>query len=150
MSLIALLHNHRTMFLAGLVIGLALGLSAGFLPPAESTRTEDKAEQPLCGGQPTSFWIWQLKDRDPTLRQQAMRALVQLGPKQPGAIQALTEMLQDNKAPLPMHGAFRQTEHIRDLFHAHPGEVAQLHSPRVTRVELLQLIQCFVQVLAQR
>ena len=49
----------------------------------------------LYRGEPASFWIWQLKDRDPSLRQQAMWALAHLGPGQECAVHALAGMLKD-------------------------------------------------------
>src|SRR5437879_1035468 len=90
--------NCRTIvaLMSGLAIGLALGLSAGSSSVLEHRLPEEKAKaDALFGNQPANFWIQQLKDRDPTLRQQALRALAHLGPKQEGAVQAVTEMLND-------------------------------------------------------
>lgn len=82
--------------LSGVVIGLAFGLSAGSWSVLASPLSGEEAkEESLYGGQPTSFWIKQLQDRDASMRQQAMRALAELGPRQKGAVQALAEMLKD-------------------------------------------------------
>jgi HEAT repeat protein len=82
--------------LSGLAIGLALGLSGGSSSVLEHRLPEEKAKaDALFGNQPASFWIQKLKDRDPALRQQALWALAHLGPKQEGALQAVSEMLKD-------------------------------------------------------
>jgi hypothetical protein len=81
---------------SGLVIGLTSGLLAGssfLLEPPLSC--EEGNEEHLFRGQPTSFWIKQLHDRDPSVRQQAMWALAHLGPRQEGTVHALVEMLED-------------------------------------------------------
>jgi HEAT repeat protein len=55
---------------------------------------EKPKDEILYQGQPASYWIAQLKDRDPWFRRQAMWALVQLGPEK-GSSQALAELLKD-------------------------------------------------------
>jgi HEAT repeat protein len=82
--------------LCGLAVGLALGMSAGSsLMPGSTQCLEGAKEEATYMGQPTSFWIRQLYDRDPASRQTAMWALAQLGPREEGALRALTEMLKD-------------------------------------------------------
>jgi HEAT repeat protein len=79
--------------LSGLAVGLAFGLSAssscrsGFPLPAE------KGEA-LYRGQPANYWLQQLQDRDPALRQQAMWAMVRLG-GEPEHVRAVAELLAD-------------------------------------------------------
>jgi hypothetical protein len=81
--------------LSGLAVGLAFGLAAssscqqGFpLPVAK--------EEDLYRGQPGGYWLQQLRDRDPALRQQAMWALARLG-GEPEHVRAVAELLEDKE-----------------------------------------------------
>jgi hypothetical protein len=59
--------------LSGLAVGLAFGLSANtFCRPAFPLPGERTEEEALYRGQPGSYWLRQLQDRDPALQQQAV------------------------------------------------------------------------------
>ena len=59
--------------ISGLAVGLAFGLSANSsCQPAFPLPGEKAEEEALYRGQPAGYWLQQLQDRDPALRQQAM------------------------------------------------------------------------------
>jgi hypothetical protein len=81
---------------SGVVVGLAVGLSTDsthLVGPGQSL--DRRKEEAVYQGRPASFWIRQLKDKDSSLRQQAMWALSRLGPTQEGVVTALAAMLKD-------------------------------------------------------
>jgi HEAT repeat protein len=88
--------------LSGLAVGLAFGLSANSSCQPGLPLSGEKAEV-LYRGQPASYWLRQLQDRDPALRQQAMWALARLGPE-PEHVRAVAELLADKNEGV-RHGA---------------------------------------------
>jgi HEAT repeat protein len=81
--------------LSGLAVGLAFGLSANSSCRPEFPVAREKAEEEaLYRGQPAGYWLQQLQDRDPAMRQQAMWALSRLGPEAEH-VHAVAEMLED-------------------------------------------------------
>jgi HEAT repeat protein len=90
--------------LSGLAIGLAFGLSANSsCRPGIPRSGEQAEEEALYRGQPASYWLRQLQDRDPALRQQAMWALARLG-GEPEHVRAVAELLADKNQGV-RHGA---------------------------------------------
>ena len=80
--------------LSGLAVGLAFGLSAGSSMLGSTDSQEKAKEKALYRGQPASFWIGQLGDRDPSFRREAMWALAHLAPGDESSVRALADMLK--------------------------------------------------------
>src|SRR5207253_1851196 len=83
---------------------LALGVWAGSHPCLELQQSDK--EEAVYRGKPTSFWIVQLEDHDPTYRQDAVQALEKIGPLELSVVPALGRMLKD-RDPLVRVGAAR-------------------------------------------
>jgi hypothetical protein len=110
-------------FLSGGIIGMACGV---FLGPSPTAPIWSAMEgQVRYQGQPTTYWIAQLQDQDPCFRQQAVRALEQIGARDVKVVSALAGMLTDSSTAVRIGAAFalrrfgpEAVEAVPSLIHA--------------------------------